>query len=362
MFTSLFILGFLIWLLSCYFLFKISPFKEKNKLKNFLYIATLIFAVPVLILLISRNYSTLSYLEPVYILGSILLCTIIYSLVLTPLSILSLIFLKKKKKVLNKIFYILIILPILMSIVGFLQLRFGEKIAELNIATNNENLKGKKYVFFADPQFTMGTQAWLSKRITNSLREIKPEKIFIAGDVFNGEELNWNPILKEMQNWNNIAPVYVVTGNHEFYGDYDNFMKLIQNANWTIISNETLNVDGINILSLNYAFNENERENIKNIGEYNLKNNKVDIVLSHEPLVYILDTIEKYSPTFVFAGHTHNGQFWPLNYLVKMKYGKFIYGKNIIGNTTFYTTSGYGISFIVNRLFNNPELVVVNFK
>lgn len=362
MFTSLFIIGFIFWLLSCYFLFKISPLKEKNKLKNFLYIATIIFAIPIIILLFSRNYSTISSLECVYTLGSILLTIIIYSLVLTPVSVLSLIFLKKKKKILNKIFYILIILPILMSLFGYLQLRFGEKITELNITTNNENLKGKKYAFFADPQFSMGTQAWIAKKATKSLQKINPDKIFIAGDIFNGEELDWNPILKEMQNWNNIAPVYAVTGNHEFYGDYAEFINLMKAANWTIISDEVLNIDGINILGLNYAFTQNEKDNLKEIINKELSNNKVDIILSHEPLNDFVNDIVKYSPTFVFAGHTHNGQFWPLNYLVKIKYGKFIYGENIIDNTNFYTTSGFGISFIVNRLFNTPEIVVVNFE
>ncbi len=362
MFISIFIFGFLIWLLSSYFLFKISPFQNKIKLKKILYISTLFFIISLLILLISRNYSYLSDLEPVYIIGSILITIIVYSLFLTPISILSLIFLKNKKRILNKIFYLLIILPILMSIIGFLELRFGEKITYLNIATENQNLKGKKYVFFSDPQFSAGSQAWIAKKITHSLQKLSPEKIFIAGDIFNGEKLNWTPILKEMQNWNNIAPVFAVIGNHEYYGDYTEFIDLMNKANWSIISNETINLDGINILGLNYAFNENEKENIKSIVEEELKNKKIDIVISHEPLVYMAEKIAKYSTTFVFAGHTHNGQFWPLNYLVYLKYGKFIYGENIIGNSTFYTTSGYGISFIVNRLFNLPEMVVVKWK
>lgn len=361
MFTTFFIIGFFIWIISCYFLFKISPF-EKGKLKNFLYLATIIFAISLMILLISRNYSTLSYLEPIYTLGSILITVIIYFLVLTPISILSLIFIKKKKLILKKIFYILIILPICMSLLGYLQLRFGEKITELSIITDNENLKGKKYVFFADPQFSMGSQAWIARKTTKSLQKINPEKIFIAGDIFNGEKLNWDPILKEMQNWNKIAPVYAVTGNHEFYGDYAEFINLIKAANWTIISDEVINIDGISILGLNYAFTQNEKDKLKKIIDKELSNNKVDIILSHEPLNDFVNDITKYSPTFVFAGHTHNGQFWPLNYLIWLKYGKFIYGENIINNTTFYTTSGYGISFIVNRLFNTPEIVVVNFK
>ena len=165
-----------------------------------------------------------------------------------------------------------------------------------------------------------------------------------------------------MQNWSEVAPVYAVTGNHEFYGDYEKLINLMNAANFTIISDETINVDGVNILGLNYNFSENDKKNFKNILDRELQAQKEDIVLVHEPPVDALDEIVKYSPTLVFSGHTHNGQFWPLNYAVKIKYGKFIYGENIIGNTTFYTTSGYGISFITNRLFNNPELVVVNFE
>ena len=40
-----------------------------------------------------------------------------------------------------------------------------------------------------------------------------------------------------------------------------------------------------------------------------LQAQKEDIVLVHEPPVDALDEIVEYSPTIVFSGHTHNGQF-----------------------------------------------------
>ena len=363
MFTYVFIFAFLVWILSTYLLFNISPFKKRMKYKKFFYISTIFYIIPILILLLSRNYSgTYAQMEQIYLIGSILICVIIYNLVLTPITVLSLIFLKKRRKALNIIFYIVLIVPFIFSITGFLQLKYGKKITNLTIQTQNENLKNRKFVFFADPQFTVATQANFAKRITNILKEINPEKIFIAGDMFNGEELLWDPIVSEMKNWSNVAPVYVVTGNHEFYGDYENFIKMIKEANFNIINNETINIDGINVLGLNYPFNAKEQENIKSIAIGELSNKKEDIIISHEPLNYIASDISEYSPTFVFAGHTHNGQFWPLNYAVKSKYGKFLYGKNIIKDTTFYTTSGFGVSFVANRLFNTPEIVVVEFK
>jgi len=361
MFIVLFILAFLIWLVCFYLVFKVSFFAKKIKTRKIIFIGTLIFIVPVLILFISRNYSEFSFVEPIYVLGSILLCTIMYFAISSPVILLLSLFFKKKKSR-KIIFYIFLFISVSLSVIGFLELRYTEKITYLNITTNNQNLKGKKYAFFADQQFSIATQVGLAKKITKSLQEIAPEKIFIAGDNFNGEELNWSPLLKEMQNWNNIAPVYVVTGNHESYGNYNEFIDLMKEASWTIISDQTINVDGINILGLNYAFSEKDKENLQNTAIKELSTHQEDIVLVHEPPVDLIDEIAKYSPTLVFSGHTHNGQFWPLNYLVRMKYGKFIYGKNIVNNTTFYTTSGFGISFIADRLFNDPEIVVVNFN
>lgn len=62
------------------------------------------------------------------------------------------------------------------------------------------------------------------------------------------------------------------------------------------------------------------------------------------------------------SGHTHRGQFWPLNYIVKAIYGKYIYGMNVDDTLTTLTTSGVGTAGPPMRLFNSPEIVVINFQ
>lgn len=346
--------------LAIYLLFKVPYFKNKIGFKKITLFTSLLFLVSILILFICLKYSTLPYTPYIYLIGSFILMSLLYYVIFIPLTLLIKIFFKKNK-IRNILFYILLFLPIVFTSLGYLELNLTQKITTLNIQTDNINLQNQKYIFFADPQFSITTQSKHAKRITKILQELKPSKIFIAGDIFNGENLNWSKIIPEMKKWSVVAPVYVVLGNHEFYGDYNEFLKILKEAKFTLVNNETIQSAGVNIYGLTYPNNQGERNNyyatmLKDLAKY-----KEDIIFMHEPPYDIAEEIVKYNPTLVFAGHTHNGQFWPLNYLVKLKYGKFIYGRNILEKTTFYTTSGFGISLIPNRLFNTPEIVVVNF-
>lgn len=309
MFILTLIFCFLIWIILSHFIFQISKFKIKSWSKKFFYISSLIFIIPFFILLILRKFAYLTYLGPIYIVDSIIISTLMYVVIFSPVTILVSIFLKKKNKIQKIFFYIIISTAFIFSIVGYLELISTQKITTLNIKTENKNLIGKKFVFLADPQFSMATQSHHAKKITNILEKIKPENIFIAGDIFNGEELNWQPILSEMKKWSEVAPVYVVLGNHEFYGDYNEFIKILNTANFKIVNNETINLNGVKVYGLTYPNNDLEKNKYKEILFDNLKKYKEDIIFMHEPPYDIAYEISKYDPTFIFSGHTHNGQF-----------------------------------------------------
>jgi predicted MPP superfamily phosphohydrolase len=66
---------------------------------------------------------------------------------------------------------------------------------------------------------------------------------------------------------------------------------------------------------------------------------KFNILLNHEPSA--LKLFSEKNIDLMLAGHTHNGQMFPFNYLVKLRYEK-IYGLYKIDNMDLYVTSGTG--------------------
>ena len=258
--------------------------------------------------------------------------------------------------------FILFLIISSLALLGVWELRYTYKITTLNVLTKNPNLIGKKFAGFSDPQFSVFTQSRLARRITKILKDISPDKILIAGDIFDGEKLYWPPIISEMKKWSEVAPVYAVTGNHEHYGNYDYFLKLIKEANFNLIQNQVVEVDGVKILGTDFAFNSVEETELNDTLFQGLKSEKIDIILRHvPPSLDLAKKIAEYHPALMFCGHTHNGQSWPMNYVLRAQYGSFSYGETKIKNTIFYTTSGFGITLIPVRLFNPPEIVVINF-
>ena len=61
------------------------------------------------------------------------------------------------------------------------------------------------------------------------------------------------------------------------------------------------------------------------------------------------------------SGHTHNGQFFPGNLMVKLMYEKG-YGYLKKGKSHFYVSSGLGIWGPLYRIGTQSELVVINLK
>ena len=60
------------------------------------------------------------------------------------------------------------------------------------------------------------------------------------------------------------------------------------------------------------------------------------------------------------SGHTHNGQFFPINWFVKKMYENS-YGYLKKNNTHIYVTSGLGIWGPQYRIGTQSELVVIEF-
>ena len=83
------------------------------------------------------------------------------------------------------------------------------------------------------------------------------------------------------------------------------------------------------------------------------------ILLDHQP--YLLRDAEKNGIDLQISGHTHNGQVWPINLLVKRIF-EVGYGYKQKGNTHIYTTSGLALWGAPARIGTQSEMVVFNLQ
>lgn len=205
-----------------------------------------------------------------------------------------------------------------------------------------------------------------------------PNLIVITGDLIDRRHTDIDTAMSFIRNIVSIAPVYFVQGNHEArLPERGKLYKLLKKAGVTILDdsyidikkdNESIRIIGLADPSL-YACGSDEVDNEiqKRLKQTLLKlidnsSKSFNILLSHRP-----DLINIYSECgadLVFSGHAHGGQ-------VRLPFigGLYSPGQGVFprltsgihnyGNTSLVISRGLGNSLFPLRIFNPPEIVVL---
>lgn len=201
------------------------------------------------------------------------------------------------------------------------------------------------------------------------LKKANPNIIVITGDIVDSRHTNIDTALEFVEGAVKIAPVYYVTGNHEYRLANDEWNKLMQGLEQygvIILDNEFINVEY-----------KNENFYLIGLNDLNLSNNtlktlcsdldinKIKIVLAHEPQYF--DNYKDSKVDLVLAGHAHGGQFrLPfIGALIAPNQGlfpKYTSGPYSKDRTTMIVSRGLGNSIIPVRIFNRPEVVIITIK
>ncbi|WP_306798602.1 metallophosphoesterase [Oceanobacillus saliphilus] len=216
-------------------------------------------------------------------------------------------------------------------------------------------------------------------RLIKKVKELNPDLVVVTGDLVDRRKYNDTPILVLMQEMVEIAPVYYVTGNHEWgSGKFDNLEeKLIHlgvhvmRDSHVVISKgeEEIQILGIDDPSINADEHHAEYSIAKWAIEDSLKGMKnkdsFKILLSHRP--ELLSLYSQFDMDLIFSGHAHGGQFRipMVGGLVAPNQGilpEYTSGKYSEGNTTMVVSRGLGNSIIPQRLWNRPEIVSVTLS
>ncbi|KMN43377.1 phosphoesterase [Bacillus cereus] len=213
--------------------------------------------------------------------------------------------------------------------------------------------------------------------LIKKVKSIKPDIITITGDLIDSKSYDAEVSLQVIRELVKEYPVYFVTGNHEKWsGKYSSLEKELKKNHVTVLRNEHINIqkDGQEIYLLGIddpeftSGNHNEGSIVKN--EIVKAKNEVNpdgykVLLSHRPEFLNVYADEKID--LVLSGHAHGGQVrLPfIGGLVAPNQGilpKYTAGLYMKQNTSMIVSRGLGNSIIPQRIFNRPEIVVVQLN
>jgi predicted MPP superfamily phosphohydrolase len=201
--------------------------------------------------------------------------------------------------------------------------------------------------------------SFLRRMVAKILKE-EPDAIFIAGDLYDGTAIDVRRAAAPLSEL--VAPqgVYFVAGNHEQFGDDSQYLHAIAAAGVRVLSNEKVEVDGLQIIGVPYRNAARDGRLASVLHGIGLDRDRASVLLTHAP--DHPEIAEAAGVSLQLSGHTHLGQFIPWSWMARRIYRQFVYGLSRIGKMQVFTSSGAGTWGPPLRLGSNPEIVMLEFQ
>lgn len=237
------------------------------------------------------------------------------------------------------------------------------------------NFDGFKIVQLSDlhsKSFGKGQQ-----RLAGIVAGAKPDIIVITGDLVDGRHYDEYASLTLIREVSKIAPVYYITGNHEWWsGKFAGLEIKLKAAGAIVLRNDSRKItagdQSIYITGLDDPESTgsiySKEGYIGNKLRDTIRLQQIDhfsILLSHRPEAF--NQYKSYGIDLIFSGHAHGGQFrLPfIGGLYAPDQGyipKYTSGVYKDGNTSMVVSRGLGNSIMPLRLFNRPEITEVTLR
>lgn len=210
------------------------------------------------------------------------------------------------------------------------------------------------------------------ERLFKTARETKPDFVFITGDLIDKRRTvqeDLHVALRFAKCLAETAPVYYIPGNHEAVSPlYPELRDKLLSYGFAVLENSTAPLEGHENISvsgvLDYDFYEKNHVVFHNKLKKTLDgaDGELKILLSHRPQK--LDEYAFCGADIVFCGHAHGGQvrlpfIGGLYAPQQGVFPKYTEGIHREGETVMTVSRGMGNSRCPIRVFNHPQLSVV---
>ncbi len=194
--------------------------------------------------------------------------------------------------------------------------------------------------------------------LVKRVNALNPDVVVITGDLVDVKLDYAKPALDELKNIKSNYGNYFCVGNHEYFHGLVPIINYINTLNFKTLENENVYIGqedkGFNLAGVYDVFGYNidaYKPDLKKALDGRLINNPT-VLLAHQPK-YVE---EVKNVDLVLSGHTHGGQIFPFNYLVKLQqpYVKGLHQHN--EETQIYINKGTGFWGPPMRLGASSEI------
>ena len=243
----------------------------------------------------------------------------------------------------------------------------GVKSMEMQVNKSAGERKELKIAMVSDIHMGVLFGKRRMEKMVRDINALKPDIILLAGDILDEVQrpIFYHQTGEPLKKLSAPLGVYGITGNHEYIGGIKTAVNYIESLGIKLLR-DTVVLIGNSFYLAGRDDKDEPRFNGKNRKELNeiLCEGQIDpakplILMDHQP--FKLEQAVKNGVDLQLSGHTHHGQFWPINYITSKTY-EVSWGYKKKENTHVYVSCGYGFWGPPIRIGNKPEIVNIMLK
>lgn len=199
-----------------------------------------------------------------------------------------------------------------------------------------------RIIQLSDLHLNTKVQVSYLEKLVLKVNEINPDLVLFTGDIIDSSAYKLKTHLETFKLIK--APSFYVTGNHDIVYGPRSLKKLLKRSGVVCLDNEILkvNINGETLqlvgLSDRYSFLRGIKRDVKTLFS-KLDSNLFTILLAHQPKDIV--HVDNYRIDIQLSGHTHGGQIYPFNLLVK-HFQPYFSGLYTHNKTLLYVARGLG--------------------
>lgn len=269
----------------------------------------------------------------------------------------------KNINLLDKANLLVVFITILMA---FFALHSGLKTPDVKTLefTSPRLEKDLRIVMVSDIHINRTTSVARVEELVNRINSLDPDIIALVGDIGDDKVETVTPQLDALSKLKSKYPVLVSFGNHEFYNGLIPWQFKFKQMGFIIMFNRGVKLPDNSVFIAgipdSHTANNSAVWNVDFLKA--LKGSKPTyyrILLSHTP--DFVDYLNKDSIDMQLSGHTHGGQLFPFQALVKYA-NKYLAGLYEVNGIKLYVSRGAGYWGPAMRLFAPSEITLIDLK
>jgi len=253
---------------------------------------------------------------------------------------------------------VLIAAVAVMSVYGFHESR-NLKVDRITIASAKVPIAANplKIALISDVHVGLMTRESRLREIAEVMKAEKPHILLSAGDLIDGSfgDSDLTGILAQIE-----APYgkYAVTGNHEFYRNLPQALDFTTRSGFTVLRNEARTAHGlINIIGVDDPASGMPSQETPLLSSNH--NGLFTLLLKHRPSIGS-ESAGQFD--LQLSGHTHGGQIWPFEYLVRRAYPYLDGLYHLDKGSQIYTSRGTGTWGPQMRILAPPVVTIITLE